>query len=174
MKLLRRFILGALALIAWTQIGISGEMLQVPWERFTVRDFVYPALLLASVLYLHWLFRVFLMPLSHLGQEQRERLKEQALAQYSKGFLAGTVGLGYLLLALYLGGFLTGFRGKAITGNLVWEGVFFIALGTLAQVRGLVLFLSGDSGKKIEPAAAGAPTLPLGPSGAPSGPPSVT
>ena len=164
-----------LALYAWTQIWISGEMLQVPWLRFTVGDFAYPWLLLASVVYLHWLFRVFLMPLSHLGREQRERITQQALAQYSKGFLSGTVGLGYLLLALYIVGFLTGFRGRPITPNLVWAGVFFIAVGTLAQVRGLVRWLSGDSGKEIDraPAPYGGPTSPLGPSGMPSGPPPV-
>ena len=177
---MKQFLLGLLGLIAWTQIGISGQMLQVPRERFTAGHFAYPALLLASVVYLHWLFRVFLMPLSHLDPEQRQTLRQQAVAQYSKGFLAGTVGLGYLLLALYIVGFFAELRDQPTTPNLVWPAVFFIALGTLAQVRGLVRRLSGcsfdDSRRGIEQAAAPnvGPATRVGNSGVAEGSPSVS
>jgi hypothetical protein len=157
MKLLKQFLLGVLAIIAWSQIGISGNMLQVPRAVFTMGHYAYPVLLLGSILYLQWSFRVFLMPLSHLDREQRQQLRQQALAQYSNGFLAGTVALGYLLVAAYIFGFFAGLRDQPTTPNLVWPGVFFIALGTLAQVRGLVRHLSGNSRQSAE---LGAATLP--------------
>ncbi len=161
MKTVKRILLGVLGFLAWIQIGISGDMLQVPRKDFTAGCFIYPALLIASVVYLNWLFRVFLMPLSHLGAEQRQTLKQQAVAQYSRGFLAGTVGFGYFLLALYAFGFLANLRGQPTTPNLALPGVFFILLGTLAQVRGLVRHLSGcvlsQTGKSIEQAPSANP-----------------
>ena len=176
MKVLKQFALGVLGLMAWVQIGISGEMLQVPRERFTTGHFAYPALLLVSSVYLHWAFRAFLMPLSHVDWEQRQKLTQQALAHYSKGFLAGTVGLGYVLVALYIFEFYVGLRDQPTTPNLIWPGVFFIALGTLAQVRGLVRYLSGASYKGIELGAApnGGPATPLTDLGAQGEPPSVS
>jgi hypothetical protein len=175
MMFLKHVVLGLLGLIAWMQLGISGEMLRVPREQFTTGHFAYPAVLLASVVYLHWLFRVSLMPLSHLGREQQATLRQQALSQYWKGFLAGTVGLGYVLLALYICGYFTGLRVQPETPNLVWPGVFFIGLGTLAQVRGLVRLLSRDWGKGNEPAAPnGGPAAPSRNPGATGGPPSLS
>jgi hypothetical protein len=176
MKPLKHLVLGLLGLVAWTQIGISGEMLQVPRDQFTTGHFAYPALFLASVVYLHWLFRVFLMPLSHLGRHRQEALRHEAVADYAKGFLAGTVGLGYVLLALYIVGYLAGLRGHPATPNLVWPGVFFIALGTLAQVRALVRRLSGDLGRGIEPPAPPnvGPAIPVDQAGVQGGPPSVS
>lgn len=157
MKLLKELSLGLffglLGLVAWTQIELSGEMLRVPPEQFTTQHYAYPILLLAAVLYLHGLFRDFLMPLSHLGREQREALKRQALSDYLTRSLAATVGLGYLLLIVYIVGFYGGLRDERVP-NPAWPGVFFIAFGTLAQVRGVVRYLSGGSHEIVNAAAA--------------------
>jgi hypothetical protein len=180
MKTVKQILLGVLAFLAWIEISVSGERLRVPRGDFTAWLLIYPALLVASVIYLHWLFRAFLMPLSHLSSERREELKEQALAHYSKGFLAGTVGLGYIFLVSYVVGLLTGMPDGPQVPSMILPAVFLIALGTLAQVRGLVRHLSGGElkqpGRSHEHSTApnGGPAASGASPGCGAGPPSVS
>ncbi len=141
MKTLRKTVLGVLAFVAWVVIGISGGVFRDRPAELSRSEVVYAGLLIASVIYFHWLCRAFLMPLSGLSKEQQAALLDHGLKNYRSGFFAGTIGLGYICLALYVFGFFADRPGKADDPNFVWVAIFFIGLGVLAQTRGLILSL---------------------------------
>jgi len=151
MKTVRKIFLGFLALVAYTAIAISGKALRDRPPELNMSALVYVVLLVASVIYFHWLFRAFLMPFSGLSKEEQAALLNRALGQYRIGFFAGTIGFGYFCLALYVFGFFHDMPDKSDFPNFTIGTIFFIGLGVLAQARGLILSLikpeSNEEGK---------------------------
>lgn len=142
MKTARNIILGIFGLGAWTLIDISGTMLRDYGGVLSTDNVVYVVLLVLSVIYFHWLSRVFVMPLSGLSHSERFALIEQAMSKYWGGFFRGSVGFGYFLLILYIFAYVVETPRHSEVPNFALGAIFFIGLGVLAQARGLVLVLT--------------------------------
>lgn len=176
MRRARNILLGLLGFGAWIVIGISGDMIHERKVGLTTDGVVYVLLLTLSVIYFHWLFRLFVMPLYGLSKSERVDLSDRSKKHYSKGFFRGAIGLGYFCLALYVFALLMDMPGRE-PPNFALGAIFFIGLGTLAQVRGVVLALTNDRDNgSIEQTAApnGGPATQLGNSSVGEGPPSVS
>jgi hypothetical protein len=141
MKILRKTVLGVLAFMAFIAVSMSGRVLRERPPELTTSALVYVVLLVASVIYFHWLFRAFLMPFSGLSKEEQAAFLNRALGQYRIGFFAGTIGFGYFYLALYVFGFFHDLPDKSDVPNFTMGAIFFIGLGVLAQARSLILSL---------------------------------
>jgi hypothetical protein len=133
--------LGVLGFGAWVVIGIAGDLIRERGDPLIKTDFVYLLLLFLAVIYFHWLFRMFVMPLSRLPQSKRDALIDRATKKYRAGFFRGTVGFSYFLLCLYGFEYLVGSPMRSEAPNFVLGAIFFIGLGVLAQARGLMLAL---------------------------------
>jgi hypothetical protein len=141
MKTLRKIVLDNLAFVAWMVIAISGSVHRDRPAELAMADLVYAVLLVASVIYWHWLLRAFLLPLSGMSKVAQAALSSRALGQYRIGFFAGTIGFGYFCLALHVFGFFMDRPGKANDSSFALVAIFFIGLGVLAQARSLILSL---------------------------------
>jgi hypothetical protein len=179
-KIARNIGLGVLGFGAWVVIGIAGDSIRERGAPLIKADFVYLFLLVLAVIYFHWLFRIFVMPLSGLPPYKRNALNERALKNYWAGFFRGTVGFGYFLLCLYLFAYLMESPRRLEAPNFALGAIFFIGLGILAQTRALVLALTNpelnmDHEESNEGAAPiGGPATLFGNSNVTEGPPSVS
>jgi hypothetical protein len=173
--------LGVLGFGAWVVIGSAGDSIRERGDALTSADIFYLLLLIMAVVYFHWLFRVFVMPLSGLPQSKRVALNDRVNKKYWAGFFRGTVGCGYFLLFLYVFAYLLETPKHSEVPNFALGAIFFIGLGVLAQARGLVLALTSpelNMGQEagIKPGAPpnGGPAASVDNSNAPGGPPSVS
>jgi len=159
MKILKNILLTCLGLAAWmwVQICISVPMPEKTWP-LTAYSYVHSSLLICSVVYLHWALRTFLVPCQGLSKEQVLKLRRAINAKYAKGFLAGTIGLGYLLLILHTIAFLD--RSVSPRPSFLSGAIFLIVLGTLAQSRAAIQYLceaqAKDNKKENRPGDFGA------------------
>jgi hypothetical protein len=141
-KLARNIVLGILGFGAWIVIGIAGDSFRERGENLVTADIIYLLLLVLAVIYFHWLFRVFLMPLAGLPESERAALVDKTMSKYWGGFFRGTVGFGYFLLCLYGFAFVVETPRRSDVPNFALGAIFFIGLGVLAQTRALVLTLT--------------------------------
>lgn len=88
-------------LIAWLMIGISRPMMASDLP-LTPGHIAYSALLILSVIFLHWALRSFLTPISRIPHIHASKLRNAVGTMYAKGFFAGVVGLGYMFLAFHV------------------------------------------------------------------------
>lgn len=176
MKLARNIALGILGFGAWIVIGIAGESFRERREPLERAHIIYLLLLFLAVIYFHWLFREFVMPLSRLRYSERVALIHRTLSRYPDGVYWRTVGtgcfiFGYLLLCLYGFAYVEGgetpLRSEAEAPNLALGAILFIGLGVLAQTRALVLSLTGEFNirqkESIEPSSPAKQSQPVGP-----------
>ena len=119
-------------LISWLLIGMSGHMIKSTEPR-TYGDITYAMLLILSVIFLHWALRSFLIPINRVPNSHVPKLRAAVEKKYTKGFFAGVVGIGYLILALHVFALLD--RAVTIRPSHLHLALFFIALGVLAQAR---------------------------------------
>jgi hypothetical protein len=119
-------------LMSWLMIGMSGQMIKSTEPR-TYGDITYAILLILSVIFLHWALRSFLIPINRVPDLHVPKLRAAVEKKYTKGFFAGVVGIGYLLLALHVFALLD--RSVTIRPSHLHLALFFIALGVLAQAR---------------------------------------
>jgi hypothetical protein len=141
-KLARNISLGILGFTAWVVIGTAGDVIRQRGENLRTADIVYLLLLVLAVIYFHWLFRVFAMPLAGLPESERAALVDKTMSRYWGGFFRGTVGLGYFLLCLYMFAYAMDTPTRSEVPNFALGAIFFIGLGVLAQARALVLTLT--------------------------------
>lgn len=138
MKRLKNITLFIIGLTAWVTISISSVMMQT-LAPLGMDDYVYAIALIISVVYLQWALRSFLMPVNQLPSAQAKELRAITRTTYARGFLAGTVGFGYLFLALHLFAFLD--RSVSRKPEFLSMALFLITLGTLAQARAAFAYL---------------------------------
>jgi hypothetical protein len=167
-KLARNIALGILGFGAWIVIGIAGDSTRERGETLIRADIVYLFLLFLAVIYFHWLFRVFVMPLSGLPESERVALIDPAMRRYRGGFFRGTVGFGYFLLCLYGLAYVVDTPERSEAPNFALGALFFIGLGVLAQTRALVLTLTSHEfnirqRERIEPGGPAIQSQPVGP-----------
>jgi hypothetical protein len=155
MRIVRNIVLTCLGLVAWmwVEICISVPMPERTWP-LTAYSCVHSFLLICAVVYLHWALRAFLVPCRGLSKERLLELRRAINAKYAKGFLAGTVGLGYLLLILHTLAYLdrSGPNGPGLGGpnpGFLSGTLFLIVLGTLTQGRAAVQYLCDAQTKEV-------------------------
>jgi len=119
-------------LLSWLMIGMSNHMIKSA-DPITLGYVTYVALLILSVIFLHWALRSFLIPLNQVPQSHISKLRIAVAKRYTKGFFAGVVGIGYLLLALHVFALLD--RAVTVRPSHLHLALFFITLGALAQTR---------------------------------------
>jgi hypothetical protein len=167
-KVARNIALGILGFGAWIVIGIAGDSIRDRGETLIRADIVYLFLLFLAVIYFHWLFRVFVMPLSGLPESERVALIDRAMRRYWGGFFRRTVGFGYFLLCLYGFAYVMETPRRSEVPNFALGAIFFIGLGVLAQTRALVLTLTRHEfnsleNESIEPGGPANQSQPVGP-----------
>ena len=147
MRFLKDLANAILALFAALMVAISGNMLRDDRALFlhsprALEDFVYPVLLVASVIFLHCFLWRELVPLQHLDPAVRRRIQDGALLRYRKGFFRGGIVLGYVLLAFYVLEFLVPppeQPSKAI--NFTTGAIVFIGIGLIARIHYVIVWL---------------------------------
>ena len=144
-----RFFLALLGLIAGLAIVVAHRKLHEPSIRdltapglMTMSHFIYGGIYMASFVYLHWLIRDSVLPLSELSRERKKVLMARAKEHYSKSFSAGSIQLGYFFLAFYLWEIPFGPHHGHIF--LIANALFLIFLGAISQVRGLIAYLLSE------------------------------
>jgi hypothetical protein len=142
MKTLVNALLFVVMLLAWGTVCISGEMRSRAAGTST-HSIVYLAALFLALFYVQWYLRCFRFPLERLGKAARQRIVALAKQRYKTGFCAGTIGFGYFFALIYAWDMLSPMAG-ADMAHLALGGMFFIALGTIAQSRALVATLTDE------------------------------
>jgi hypothetical protein len=89
------------------------------------------------------------IPCQGLSKEQICNLRRAIRETYARGFLAGTIGLGYLLLILHILALLDRSHGERL--SFLPGVIFLIILGTIAQARAAIQFLAKPQEGKIQP-----------------------
>lgn len=138
---MKDIVLAILGFGACITIAISDDMLKL--ERpLTTDGVIYAVALVLSVVYIHWILRRFLLPFQRLHKDEIKKVHDFYTRRYAKGFLAGTIGLGYFLLGLHVLALLD--RSISTRPSFLASAIFFIALGTLAQARAAVQYFCQD------------------------------
>ena len=149
MKLIKNILFIVLGFVAWMAIGISDRMLESKGPLGT-EDFVYAAVLVLSVVYFHCMLRRFVLPLQGLPKDTTRQVRDAYVLRYAKGFLAGTIGWGYVLLFFHVFALLD--RNVSGKPSFLPAALFFIALGVLAQARAVIQYFCSMEGlRKKQP-----------------------
>lgn len=139
-RIMARIGLGLLALIAWTIISLEPKEVQKGPDGFQI---LYFFLILGAFLYLHWLLRWLLIPVSHLSSSEAQALFDRASNYYSTRHSDAATVLGYFFLFLHCLICLH----PTSSSTLVVEAFLCIAAGTILQARGIIKLITIQGGK---------------------------
>jgi hypothetical protein len=109
-----------------------------------VQSYVFAALSLASVIFLHWSLWRFIVPRDVGSNIVSTSFIRSGESGYRRGFYAGSISFGYCMVVLYCSsilGILPPERGEARVGFLAL-GLLLIGIGTAARLREIFLCLS--------------------------------
>ena len=151
MKIIKGIILSLLVFISVATVMSSSETREALVHRpLKWADYTYPIFLIAAVFFLQELFLRFVVPLQLFTVEEKKEVLSQARQYYSKGFFAGTIGMGYFFIALYVFDYfdflLPSHDIVKAPPNFVLAGIFFIAVGITVKIKGILIFLAKHKG----------------------------
>ena len=89
--------------------------------------------ILSSVCFLQNQLYTYLLP-----KKVRNKSIYAKEEHYSKSFFSGTIGLGYIFVALHLFGFYISSNTEYQSEGSLYIGVFFIFCGTLSKIKGII------------------------------------
>jgi hypothetical protein len=150
MKTLLAFGYLALAIFAISTLGLEVEIFERLKGNYR-EGIVYACALIGSLIYLQWFTKTLLVPLSVLPKDVATKIKKSAQQKYSKSFLAGTIGFGYLIIICHIYEVISP---KIIVQDksMIYSGLFFIILGSIChyhhQIK--IAFLELHSTKQHE------------------------
>jgi len=149
MKALKRISLVLIALLALGIISTAEKTAEKmpdylrghPW---VISYSLFCMLLIASFIYLHWLFLQFALPLNNVSASVRKDILSRSKMYYARGRIL--IGIGYFVLFMFICSFFMAQIYPEVRqppqNTLIPAIIFFIVFGIFIRIRSVVIYLA--------------------------------